>query len=64
MTLTLELPEEIAAWLAELWPEERERKRFCVNAIGEALLLRENDNNARSPSVDQALDSVNVEKAA
>jgi predicted transcriptional regulator len=46
MTITMDLPDELAARLAELLPEE-ERDRFAIAAIAEALAARLQDHDAR-----------------
>lgn len=42
MTLTIDLPEEVASRMQAMLPEE-ERREFAVSAIAEALMLREQD---------------------
>lgn len=54
MTLTIDLPDELAARLAELLPEE-ERDRFAVAAIAEALEARQSDSAECIEAVEQAL---------
>lgn len=46
MTITIELPDELASRLAELLPEE-EWDRFAASAIAEALEARLRDADAR-----------------
>ena len=46
MTLILDLPEELAARLASLLPEE-DRDRFAVAAIAEALATRQREDESR-----------------
>ncbi|HZT41180.1 MAG TPA: hypothetical protein VFA07_03280 [Chthonomonadaceae bacterium] len=54
MTITIDLPDELASRLAELLPEE-ERNRFAVNAIAEALEARRRDTAECVTAVEQAL---------
>jgi predicted transcriptional regulator len=53
MTLTIDLPEELASRLTALLPEE-ERTRFSVAAIADALIYRENEQDCVEV-VEQAL---------
>ena len=46
MTLTLDLPEELAARLASLLPEA-DRDRFAVAAIADALAARQREDESR-----------------
>jgi len=54
MTITIDLPDELAARLAELLPEE-ERNRFAVNAIAEALEAHRRDSAECVAAVKEAL---------
>lgn len=56
MTLTIDLPDELARRLNEL-PEE-ERGRFAVSAITEALRAEEQDAAECQAAVEEALDDV------
>src|SRR5882724_4362895 len=55
MTLTLDLPEELASRLAMLLPEE-ERDRFAVAAIAEALAARQRSDAQLAASLLADLD--------
>jgi predicted transcriptional regulator len=57
MTLTIDLPDELASRLAELLPEE-ERDRFAVAAIAEALEARRCDSAECIAAVEQALEDM------
>jgi predicted transcriptional regulator len=54
MTLTIELPDELAFRLMALLPEEA-RERFAVSAIAEALLAQESDSAECIAAVEEAL---------
>ena len=58
MTLTIELPEGLAARLAELLPED-ERVRFAASAIEDALDARLRDSAECVSAVEQALADMN-----
>src|ERR1043166_3325818 len=45
MTLTIDLPEELASQMNALLPEE-ERDRFAISAIAEALTARQQERDA------------------
>lgn len=62
MTLTLELPDAVAAQLTALLPEEEERNYFGVNAIVDALTFRQNETEDLISVVNQALDGVYANK--
>ena len=57
MTLTLDLPEELAFRLNALLPEE-ERKHFALSAIAEALSAQEKDSVACIAGVEEALQDI------
>jgi predicted transcriptional regulator len=54
MTITIELPEDLASQLAQVLPEE-ERDRFAIDAIAEALAARRRDADDCTAAVEQAL---------
>ena len=54
MTLTIDLPDELASRLMALLPEEA-RERFAVSAIEEALLAQERDSAECMVAVEEAL---------
>jgi predicted transcriptional regulator len=54
MTITIDLPDDLASRLAEILPEE-ERSRFAVDAIAEALEARRRDSEECIVAVEQAL---------
>lgn len=54
MTITIDLPDELASRLAELLPEE-ERNRFAIAAIAEALEARKRDSSECIAAVEEAL---------
>lgn len=54
MTLTIDLPDELASRFVEALPEE-ERYRFALTAISEALDARRRDSAECIAAVEQAL---------
>lgn len=54
MTLTIDLPDELASRLNALLPEE-ERGRFAVSAIADALLAQERDSAECNAAVEEAI---------
>lgn len=54
MTLTIELPEELASRLNALLPEEAQG-RFAVSAIADALLAQERDSAECVAAVEEAI---------
>ena len=54
MTLTIDLPDDLASRLMALLPEEA-REHFAVSAIEEALLARERDSAECMAAVEEAL---------
>jgi predicted transcriptional regulator len=54
MTMTIELPDELASRLNALLPEE-ERGSFAVSAIADALLAQERDSAECIAAVEEAI---------
>ena len=61
MTLTIDLPDEMASRLNALLPEE-ERGRFAVSAISDALLAHEHDSAECIAAVEDALNDLGAER--
>ncbi len=59
MTLTIDLPDELASRLSALLPAE-ERGRFAVSAIADALLAQERDSAECIAAVEEAF--IDVDK--
>ncbi len=62
MTLTIDLPDEVASRLNALLPEE-ERGRFAVSAIADALLAQERDSVECMAAVEEAIVDVENERS-
>jgi len=58
ITLTIDLPDELAERLAS-WSEE-ERRRFSAHAISDALSFRQEEEGDCETVVQQALDDMNA----
>ena len=54
MTLTIDLPDELASRIKAILPEE-ERRQFAVSAIAEAILLREQDSAECIAAVEEGI---------
>ncbi len=59
MTLTIDLPDELASRLNNLLPED-ERVRFAVAAIADALVAQERDSAECVTAVEEALAEMEI----